>query len=177
MTAHTSKASPAGIPLPIVKFNRWLLLGSISLAIAINQPLITSALFALLLPAVVFGRRGSLIFLVGSKLFAEKNRTSDTEDAGLMRFNNSIALILLGLAQVAFIAGVPLAGWILSGFVAVAAAIALSGFCFGCFLYYQFNIQRYRLFGHAGQKCDRPEGEETRQEPGKIETQNKFAEP
>ncbi|NTV03090.1 MAG: DUF4395 domain-containing protein [Chlorobiaceae bacterium] len=154
MTAQTSQTSPAGIPLPIVKFNRWLLLGSISLSIAINQPLITSALFALLLPAVVFGRRGSLIFLVGSKLFAKRNLTAETEDAGLMRFNNSIALILLGLAQVAFIAGLPLAGWILSGFVAVAASIALSGFCFGCFLYYQFNIQRYKLFGQAGRKCE-----------------------
>ncbi|NTU69041.1 MAG: DUF4395 domain-containing protein [Chlorobiaceae bacterium] len=154
MTAQTSQASPAGIPLPIVKFNRWLLLGSISVAIAINQPIITSILFILLLPAVVFGRRGSLIFLAGSKLFAAKNRTAATEDAGLMRFNNSIALILLGLAQIAFIAGRPLAGWVLSGFVAVAAAIALSGFCFGCFLYYQFNIQRYKLFGQAGKKCD-----------------------
>ncbi|NTV03109.1 MAG: DUF4395 domain-containing protein [Chlorobiaceae bacterium] len=154
MTAQTSQASQAGIPLPIVKFNRWLLLGSISLSIAIKQPLITSALFALLLPAVLFGRKGSLVFLVGSKLFAEKNRTDETEDAGLMRFNNSIALILLGLAQVAFIAGIPIAGWILSGFVAVAAAVALSGFCFGCFLYYQFNIQRYRLFGQAGRKCE-----------------------
>ncbi|HWQ25767.1 MAG TPA: DUF4395 domain-containing protein [Chlorobaculum sp.] len=149
----TSTSSP-GIPLPIVKFNRWLLLGSISTAIVIQQPIITSILFVLLFPAVVFGRKASPIFLVGSKLFAEKNQSAPTEDAGLMRFNNSIALILLGGAQIAFIAGAPIAGWILSGFVAVAAAVALSGFCFGCFLYYQFNLQRYRLFGQAGKKCD-----------------------
>jgi hypothetical protein len=31
--------------------------------------------------------------------------------------------------------------------VGIAAAVALGGFCFGCFLYYQFNLQRYRLFG------------------------------
>jgi len=65
-------------------------------------------------------------------------------------------LILLGIAQVAFIAGQAVAGWIFSGIVALAAAIALSGFCFGCFLYFQFNLQRYKLFGQAGQKCDVP---------------------
>ncbi|NTW52942.1 MAG: DUF4395 domain-containing protein [Chlorobiaceae bacterium] len=150
----STPSSPSGIPLPIVKFNRWVLLTGISTAIAVQQPIITTILFFILLPAVVFGRKGSPIFLVGSKLFADQNRSATTEDAGLMRFNNSIALILLGGAQIAFIAGAPLAGWILSGFVAVAAAIALSGFCFGCFLYYQFNLQRYRLFGQAGKKCD-----------------------
>ena len=64
-----------------------------------------------------------------------------------MRFNNSIAAILLGSAQIAFLLGAPIAGWILSGCVAVAAAVALAGFCFGCFLFYQFNLQRFRLFG------------------------------
>jgi len=29
----------------------------------------------------------------------------------------------------------------------VAATVALSGFCFGCFLFYQFNLQRFKLFG------------------------------
>ena len=30
---------------------------------------------------------------------------------------------------------------------ALAAAIALAGFCFGCFLFYQFKVNRSRLFG------------------------------
>ena len=45
-----------------------------------------------------------------------------------MRFNNILAAIILGLA-------------------ALAAAIALAGFCFGCFLFYQFKLKRARLFG------------------------------
>jgi hypothetical protein len=154
MTAPIPQTSTTGIPLPVVKFNRWILLAGISVAILVQQPVITAILFFLLFPAVLLGRKGSVIFLVGSKLFAEQNRTASTEDAGLMRFNNSIALILIGLAQIAFIAGAPIAGWIFSALVALAAAIALSGFCFGCFLYYQFNLQRYRLFGNAGKKCD-----------------------
>ncbi|MBW1940726.1 MAG: DUF4395 family protein, partial [Deltaproteobacteria bacterium] len=41
----------------------------------------------------------------------------------------------------------PMAGWILSLMVAVAAGIALAGFCVGCFLYFQYKMLRYRLFG------------------------------
>jgi hypothetical protein len=138
--------------VPVVKLNRWVLLTGVAAALLFRQPLITTALFLLLLPAVIFGRRASLIFFAGEHLLTEKNRNAAREDPGLMRFNNSIALILLGGAQIAFLAGTPAAGWILSGIVAVAAAIALAGFCFGCFLYYQFNLQRYRLFGGGGKQ-------------------------
>ena len=149
----TTPIALSGIPLPIVKFNRWILLSGIIVAILFQQPVITTILFFLLLPGVFFGRKASLIFLAGSQLFAEKNRSSSTEDAGLMRFNNSIALMLLGVAQILFLAGATAAGWVFSGIVAVAAAVALSGFCFGCVLYFQFNLQRYKLFGQAKRKC------------------------
>ena len=81
----------------------------------------------------------------GKRLLAAQNATAEREDRRLMRFNNSIALILLGLAQVAFVLGAPQAGWVLAGLVAVAAAVALAGFCLGCYLYYQFKLYRYRL--------------------------------
>ena len=128
-----------GIPFPIVKLNRWVLLTGISTAIIIQQPIITTLLFFIILSSVVFGKSGSLSYIVGSRIFAKQNENTPTEDPRLMRFNNSIAAILLGGAQFAFLAGAPLAGWILSGFVAVAATVALSGFCFGCFLFYQLK--------------------------------------
>jgi hypothetical protein len=31
--------------------------------------------------------------------------------------------------------------------VALAAGVALAGFCVGCFIYYQLKLQRYRLLG------------------------------
>jgi hypothetical protein len=62
----------------------------------------------------------------------------------LQRFNNSIATLLLGAAQLVFLFQVSLVGWILSALVLTAASIALAGFCIGCFLYYQFNLQRFR---------------------------------
>lgn len=148
MSTPSSITCANGIPLPIVKLNRAVLLVGIVAAIAFQQPIVTTILFLIILPAVIFGRNGSLIFFIGSRLFEKQNREATTEDPKLMRFNNSIAAILLGGAQIAFLLGAPLAGWILSGFVAVAATIALLGFCFGCFLFYQFNLQRFKLFGN-----------------------------
>ncbi len=135
------------IPLPIVKLNRWTLVLGIVGGVVLQQPLVTTVLFLILLPAVLFGQRWSLIFQVGSRLFATQNATAEREDRRLMRFNNSIATILLGLAQLAFIVGLPVLGWVFSLMVATAASVALAGFCIGCFLYYQFKLNRSRIFG------------------------------
>jgi hypothetical protein len=136
-----------GIPMPIVTLNRSLLLSGIITGFILQQPLFTTVLFLIILPAVLWGAKASLIHMIGSKLFRNLNKSAETESPMLMRFNNSIAVILLGMAQIAFLLQANITGWILSGFVAVAAFIALCGFCFGCFLFFQFNMQRYRLFG------------------------------
>jgi hypothetical protein len=135
------------IPMPVVLLNRWTLVIGVILALVLQQPLITTTLFLILLPAVIFGQKGSLIFQLGTRLFSSQCATSELEDRRLQRFNNTIAIVLLGLAQVGFVSGISLAGWILAGMVAVAAGVALAGFCVGCFLYYQFKLQRFRLFG------------------------------
>lgn len=137
------------IPMPIVTLNRWTLVVGILGGLALRQPLVTSGLLLILAAAVVGGQRWSLIFRLGSRLFAGRNATAPREDRGLMRFNNSIAVALLGAAQVAFLVGAPVLGWALALTVALAAAVALAGFCLGCFLYFQFKLQRYRLFGRG----------------------------
>src|SRR5262249_10276889 len=103
--------------------------------------------FAILTAAVLGGSRWSLIYQTGSRLFARRIRTAPREDRGLMRFNNSIAVTLFGLAQLAFLSDAPLLGWTLPEPVPVAAGVALAAFCPGCFLYYQFRLQRFRLLG------------------------------
>lgn len=134
-----------GIPMPVVTLNRWVLASGVLAGFVFRQPLVTTALFLILAAAVVGGSRFSLIYQTGVRLFARRVATAPREDRGLMRFNNSIALTLFGLAQAAFAAGVPALGWALSLMVAAAASIALAGFCFGCFLFFQFKLQRYRL--------------------------------
>jgi hypothetical protein len=45
-----------------------------------------------------------------------------------------------------FLLGVPVVGWGLAIIVALLAAINLTtGFCVGCFLYFQLRLLRFRL--------------------------------
>jgi hypothetical protein len=147
MECSMSALENRDIPLPIVRLNRWMLVTGILVGLAFRQPLLTTLLFAILLPATVIGQRASLVFLVGKRLFARQIPTAEREDRRMQRFNNTIATILLGGAQIAFLAGATVVGWVLALLVAAAASLALAGFCVGCFLYYQLKLQRYRLFG------------------------------
>ncbi len=136
----------SGIPMPIITFNRAFLTITMLIAIFTGQIWITSIVLLILLPVTLFGRKFSLIYHTGQ--FFLKNQIIDVEleDATLQRFNNTIATSFLGFAQIAFAVSQPVLGWIFAGMVALASGVALSGFCVGCFLYYQFKLQRYRLF-------------------------------
>ena len=136
-----------GIPMPIVRLNRGVIVAAVALAIALQAPLFTTALFLIITPAALKGRRYSLIYALGSRLFAKQNATAEREDWRLQRFNNSIAAVMLGLAQIAFFFGLATLGYTLSAMVATAALVALLGFCVGCFIYYQFNLNKRRVFG------------------------------
>jgi hypothetical protein len=140
----------APIPLSIVRLNRITIVATVVLAFVLHLPLLTSALFAVVALAAAFGRRASLIYQVGSRVLPPPAPGDDAEDPRLMRFNNTLAAAFLGIAQIAFLAHAPIVGWVFAGFTALAATIALAGFCVGCFLFYQFKLNRYRLFGSAG---------------------------
>lgn len=129
--------------------NRATIVVSIVVALALGLPIITTALLVVLAAALLPGPQGSLIFHVGNRLLrrqvAVARESGHTEEAVLMQFNNSIAVAMLGLAQIAFIAGQPSLGWILSAVVAVAATVALAGFCVNCFRFVRLRMLQYRL--------------------------------
>ena len=147
MTTFSPAAScdPSGIPAPIVKFNRWTLVIGILAAFVLQQPLITTLLFLIVAGAALFGRRGSLIFAAGSRLFKRQNAAAlaaeQYDDRRVMRFNNAVAAIMLGGAQIAFLLGASILGWVLALAVVAAAAVALAGFCVGCYIYTQWHIR------------------------------------
>jgi len=147
VTAPAAAQADGGIPVPIVTLNRWVIVVSLVVGFLLQQPLISTVLLVVLLAAVLFGPRGSLIFQVGKRLLARHLAGAEREDRRLMRFNNSIAVALLAVAQVAFALGVPLLGWALCGLLITAASVALAGFCLGCYLFYQFKLHRYRYIG------------------------------
>lgn len=141
------EAGSDGVPMPIVVLNRWILLGGVLLALLTRQPWITTLLFLMLAAAMFGGPRFSLPTLAAERFFPERLPGAEREDFQLARFNNGLALSLLGLAQLAFLAGLPFLGWLMCLMVAAAAGVALAGFCVGCVLFFQFRMLRHRLFG------------------------------
>jgi len=144
---ETTSQNQKGVPFPIVTLNRAILTFGILVALLTQQIWITTILFLILLPTTLLGKRFSLVYFIGNILFKKQIQNSQYEDAGLQRFNNTIATTLLGFSQISFLAGQPVLAWIFATMVMLASGIALLGFCVGCFLYYQFKIQRYRIFG------------------------------
>ena len=135
------------IPLPIVRLNRVTIVVGVVLAYVLHAPLITTALFVIVALAAALGRRASLIYQVGTRVLPTAGGGPEGEEPSLLRFNNALAALFLGVAQLAFALHAPLVGWIFAGFTALAAVVALAGFCFGCYLFYQFKLNRSRLFG------------------------------
>lgn len=136
-----------GIPLSIVRFNRLTLVIGIGFALGLRAPWITTILFVLMAAAALFGSSGSPIYQLGMRLFRKRIASEGSEDPRLMRFNNSLAAIMLGIAQFGFALHVPEVGWAMSLLVAAAACLALAGFCVGCAVFYRFKLERYKLFG------------------------------
>jgi hypothetical protein len=148
MTTSYGSFPASGIPLPIVRLNRWTIVVSIVVAFLVQQPWITTLLLVALLGSVLIGPGGSLVFqirrLVLRHRIVRSRERGEVEDRRLMRFNNSIAVIFLGAAQIAFLTGAASLGWILAGVVALAASIALLGFCVGCFVFFRFRLAQFR---------------------------------
>lgn len=140
---------PAVIPLPIVALNRATIVIAITVGLLLGLPVLTTALLVVLAAALAFGPRGSPIFRAGERFLAGPvalaRERGQTEEAVLMRFNNSIAVVVLALAQVAFLAGQPVIGWTLAVVVVIAATVALAGYCVGCVVFFRLRMLRYRL--------------------------------
>src|SRR5687768_10123267 len=128
---HRITHNPDDVPVPVVTLSRWIYVSVLLAGLLLQQPWLTTVILALVLPPVLWGRRWSLIGVVGRKLYGAQLRTAEREARSLIHFNNIILVVLLSLAQLAFLLGYALAGWILTGMVILAAGLALAGFCVG----------------------------------------------
>jgi hypothetical protein len=59
------------IPFQVVRLNRITILLGVIVAVALRAPWITTALFLVVALAAAFGRRASLIYAIGSRVFRE----------------------------------------------------------------------------------------------------------
>ncbi|CAG7620637.1 hypothetical protein PAESOLCIP111_02287 [Paenibacillus solanacearum] len=133
------------IPIPYVRANQAGMVILILLSIILQQPVILVALWAIQVLGLWQGMRGNLIVQLAAPLLRSRIAGAQTESSELQRFNNAIAVALLTISILCF--WVNPDGWIgyvFAGMVALAAFVAICGYCVGCFLYYQFKRLRRR---------------------------------
>jgi hypothetical protein len=97
---------------------------------------LVAVLAAQLAIGLTFGRRYCLPCLLYFEVIQPRFGEGPIEDSRPPRFANMVGVAFLGGATVAFVAGAPTLGWVLALIVAALALLAaISGFCFGCFVY------------------------------------------
>lgn len=130
------------IPISFVRANQWGIVILVLLSIFLQSSWVIIGLWVIEVLGLLWGAKGNLfILLLKPFLVKEEGRT---EAAELQRFNNGIAVSLLTISVLSFAFGWQLTGFIFASFVALAAFIAICGFCIGCVIYYQYKQWKLR---------------------------------
>ncbi len=135
-------ANPNSVPRPLVRTNQWFIVLSVVATWLSGQywilalPLIAGVL------GILFGMNPVMRF---AKLFLKKPMNQYIpEDRDQQRFNQIIAVICLSLGVIGYATHIALVAYIFTIMVALAAFIAILGFCVGCFIRYQWLQYRHR---------------------------------
>ncbi|ADJ26877.1 conserved hypothetical protein [Dehalogenimonas lykanthroporepellens BL-DC-9] len=133
------------IPSVLLKANQAGIILFVALAAVTGSPVFIGLVLAVELGGLIWGIRGNLFIRAARPFLTKRLAASRTESRELARFNNTLAVLFLGLASGFFLAGLPLAGYIVAGVLAVVVTAALAGYCLGCVLYYRFKMLKSRL--------------------------------
>lgn len=130
------------IPRPLVRTNQSVIV------ICSVLTLFTGQIWLLLIPFIagllglVFGYNPIMKL---ARLFLRKDpKMYIPEDWEQQQFNQTIAVSCLGLGFLGFLMNWNAVGYIFTILVAVAAFVAILGFCVGCFIHYQWKMYIYR---------------------------------
>lgn len=130
------------IPKPLVQVNQAVIVLSVILTWVTNME------WLLLIPllsgicGVIF--RINPIMEVAKRFLKKAPSKYLQEDWEQQQFNQKIAILCLGAGFMGFAFNLPVVGYIFTILVAVAATVALLGFCIGCFIHYQWKMYQYR---------------------------------
>ncbi|USK33414.1 DUF4395 domain-containing protein [Bacillus sp. F19] len=130
------------IPKPLVLTNQWFIVLSVACT------WITGSGWILLIPLIA-GLMGLLFkfnpIMKTAKLFLRKKPSEYIpEDFEQQQFNQMIAVICLSLGFLGYMMNWMTLGYIFTAMVALAAFVAILGFCAGCFIRFQWQQYRYR---------------------------------
>ncbi|MRG85818.1 DUF4395 domain-containing protein [Salinibacillus xinjiangensis] len=127
------------IPKPLVQTNQSFIVISVILAFVIDP-------WILLIPftvgVITLLTKKNPVILIAKRFLPRPPNEYMQEDQQL--FNQWVATTMLGLSLICHYAGFQLLGVIFSVMVAVAALVALLGFCVGCFIRYRYIMWKHK---------------------------------
>ncbi|MCL6574505.1 MAG: DUF4395 domain-containing protein [Bacillus sp. (in: Bacteria)] len=130
------------IPRPLVKTNQLVIVVSVLLTWVSGQE------WFLLIPLIA-GLMGIFfsynpIMQIGKRFLRKEPNAYIPEDFDQQQFNQKIAVFCLGIGFLSFLLGWSTLGYVFTILVAVAASVAILGFCVGCFIHFQWKQYQYR---------------------------------
>ncbi|WML48113.1 DUF4395 domain-containing protein [Neobacillus sp. PS3-34] len=130
------------IPQPLVRTNQWFIVISVLISWFTQLEWILAIPLAAGLMGLFFGFNPVMRL---AKVFLKKAPSEYIpEDWDQQQFNQTIAVVCLGGGLACFLFNWYIAAYIFTAMVALAAGIALMGFCIGCFIRYQWKQYQYR---------------------------------
>jgi membrane associated rhomboid family serine protease len=130
------------IPRPLVKMNQSIIVLSVLLTWVSGQEWFLLVPFIAGLMGIVFGYNP--IMQIGKRFLRKEPNAYIPEDFDQQQFNQKIAVFCLGMGFFSFFFGWTTLGYVFTILVAVAASVAILGFCVGCFIHFQWKQYQYR---------------------------------
>lgn len=130
------------IPRPLVRTNQWLIVLSVLFTWITKQEWILAIPLASGLMGIFFDFNPIMRF---AKIFLKKHPSQYiAEEWEQQQFNQTISVICLAGGMISYILNWTIAAYVFTTIVALAAFIAILGFCIGCFIRYQWKQFQYR---------------------------------
>ncbi|MDR7240057.1 DUF4395 domain-containing protein [Neobacillus drentensis] len=130
------------IPQPLVRTNQSIIVLSVVLTWVSGQEWFLFIPFITGLMGIIFGYNP--IMEIRKQFLRKDPKSYIPEDWEQQQFNQKLAVSCLGIGILSFILGWNTVGYIFTALVAVAAFVAILGFCIGCFIHFQWKQYIYR---------------------------------
>lgn len=135
-------APAQSIPRPLIRTNQWVIVMSVLLTWLTGYYGILAIPLLSGISGVCFDFNPVMRL---AKLFLRKHPSAYIpEDKDQQQFNQLMAIGFLTLALVSYLLDWTTAAYVFTIMVAIAAFVAILGFCVGCFIQYQWKMYRAR---------------------------------
>ena len=125
-----------------LKVNQTFIIGLLVIAFLLDWPWLVAFVAAVMVVGSIWPQAGlfKLVYQRAIKPAGLLKPDPRPDSPQQHLFAQAVGGLMLLLAMLSFIAGLPALGWLLAGVVVVLAAVNLFfGFCAGCFMYFQLG--------------------------------------